>query len=75
MQAKHPKTKFECVDLETMERVQLPVPGDFGRVVPVPKVIQNCDKRIVLAPLDAKTGMAIGALDLFSFHPAEYAML
>jgi hypothetical protein len=75
MQAKHPKTRFECVDLAAMERVELPIPGDFRRTVAVPKVIQHCDKRIVLAPLDVKSGMAIGSLDLFSFHPAEYAML
>ena len=75
MQAKYPKMRFECVDLAAMERVELPVPGDFRRTVAVPKVIQHCDKRIVLAPLDVKSGMAIGSLDLFSFHPAEYAML
>jgi hypothetical protein len=75
LQGKYPKTRFECVDPAAIERVQLPVPGEFQRTVPVPKVIQNCDKRIVLAPLDEKSGMAIGPLDLFSFHPAEYAML
>jgi hypothetical protein len=75
MQDRFPKTRFECVDLAAMERVQLPVPGDFRRTAAVPDVIQNCDKRIVLAPLDARSGMSVGSLDLFSFHPAEYAML
>jgi ABC-type glucose/galactose transport system permease subunit len=75
MGAAHPKTRFECVDLGAMERIDLPVPGEFHRTAAVPKLIQNCDKRIILAPLDRTGGMTIGKLDLFCFHPAEYAML
>jgi hypothetical protein len=41
----------------------------------VPKLVRHCDKRIVLAALDASKGLAIGALDQFSFHAAEYALL
>ena len=75
VRAKYPQPRWESVDMDAMERIELPIPGDFRRTAPVPKVIQSCDKRIVLAPLDAKSGMSIGSLDLFPFHPPEYAML
>lgn len=75
LQSQHPKTRIESLELGSMERIDLPVPGEVQRTVAVPKVIQNCDKRIVLAPLDKSAGMTIGSLDLFCFHPAEYAIL
>jgi hypothetical protein len=75
LRARYREVRLEWVDPAALERVELPVPGDHHRTVRVPKTVQNCDKRIVLAPLDATAGMTIGSLDLFSFHPAEYAML
>jgi hypothetical protein len=75
MAAAHPPTRFERVDLAAGDSVELPVPGDYQRSARAPRVVVNCDRRVVIARLDAMVGMAIGALDLFSFHPADYAIL
>lgn len=75
MRDAYPKTRFDSVDMRAMERIELPVPGEVQRTAAIPKVIQNCDKRIILAALDKTGGMTIGELDQFCFHPAEYAML
>ena len=109
---RHPGIRFECVDLNFDETVELPVPegalakNNPGGLYHIPKTIQQCDKLISLSPLktDRQTGVSLslknylgigpgskygfpktllhklGAVDevivdLFSFHPADYAIL
>jgi len=109
---RHPAIRFELLDLNFDETVEMPVPGDaLARQNPdgmyhVPKTIQQCDKLISLAPLRThpltgvalsvanylgmgpgskygfpKSGlMKLGApdeviVDLFSYHPADFAIL
>jgi uncharacterized protein (DUF362 family) len=110
--ARHPAVKFELVDLNFDDSIEMPVPGEaFAKKNPdgsyhIPKTIQQCDKLISIAPLKthAQTGVSLsmknylgigpgpkygfpktglhklGALDeviadLFSYHPADYAIL
>lgn len=109
---RHPSIRFELLDLNFDETVQMPVPGDaLAKQNPegtyhLPKTIQQCDKLISVAPLktNALTGVALslanylgigpgakygfpksgllklGAADeviadLFSYHPADFAIL
>jgi len=107
-----PYIRFELLDLNFADCLELPVPR---RVYPagthpvtyfVPKVIQQCDKLLSVAPLetDAGTGVSLSvknyfgiapgmkygmpkrgldrlgdpnevAVDLFNFHPADYAVV
>jgi uncharacterized protein (DUF362 family) len=109
---RHPSLRFELLDLNFDETVEMPVPGDaFAKQNPegsyhLPKTIQQCDKLISVAPLKTHplTGVALslanylgiapgskygfpksgllklGApdeviVDLFSYHPADFAIL
>jgi len=109
---RHPGVRFECVDLNFDEPIELPAPeGALAKNNPdglyhIPKTIQQCDKLISLSPLKThrltgvslslknyfgigpgakygfpKSGLhKLGAVDevivdLFSFHPADYAIL
>ena len=109
---RHPSIRFELLDLNFDETVQMPVPGDaLARQNPegtyhLPKTIQQCDKLISVAPLKthALTGVALSLAnylgigpgakygfpksdllklgapdeviaDLFSYHPADFAIL
>jgi hypothetical protein len=75
MAARYPKTRFECLELADDDQIELPVPGEASRLARIPKTVQQCDKRIVIAALWPRSPLAIGSLDAFSFHPAEFAML
>ena len=97
--------RFEIVDLNFDQSVDLPVPGKSSRQYTIPKTIQQCDRLISVAPLKTHSlmgvslsmqnyfGIAPGAkygfpkdalfklgppddvlLDLFSYHPADYAI-
>jgi uncharacterized protein (DUF362 family) len=109
---RYPGIRFESVDLNFDETIELPVPeGSLAKNNPdglyhIPKTIQQCDKLISLSPLKThrltgvslslknyfgvgpgakygfpKSGLhKLGAVDevivdLFSFHPADYAIL
>ncbi|MBM3746634.1 MAG: DUF362 domain-containing protein [Acidobacteria bacterium] len=109
---RYPGIRFELVDLNFDETVELPVPegglakNNPGGTYHIPKTIQQCDRLISVAPLQthSRTGAALSitnylgigpgskygfpkeglhklgtldevAVDLFSYHPAEYAIL
>lgn len=107
-----PKVRIEIVDLNFAESLDLPVPGraqarnNPGGAYSIPKVVQQCDKLISIAPLKTDPasgvslsignylGIAPGAkygfpksalpklgtvdevmIDLFAYHPADFALL
>ena len=85
-----PGVRFEIADLKTADSIELPVPGKSlaHGVYRVPKIVQQCDRLISIAPL--KTGTIANYLDiapgpppgsadevmvdLFSYHPADFAI-
>ena len=106
-----PGIRFEIADLNFADSIELPVPGKTVArnnprgVYTVPKIIQQCDRLITVAPLatDAVTGVALSmgnylgiapgsrygfpkdellklggadevVIDLFSYHPADFAV-
>jgi hypothetical protein len=109
---RYPRVRYEIVDLNFDEAIELPVQGkplakrNPQGVYKIPKTIQQCDKLISVAPLKVHPRMGVSlavgnylgiapgaeygfpksgldklgdpdevAVDLFSFHPADYAML
>jgi len=89
--------RFEIADLTTADSIELPVPGkSLARgVYRIPKIIQQCDRLISIAPLqtDPSSGVALTIanylgiapgvqpgsadevmVDLFSYHPADFAI-
>jgi hypothetical protein len=109
---KFPAVKFDLVDLNFDEPVELPVQGapaaskNPSGAYYIPKTIQQCDKLISLSPLktDRHTGVSLAMknyigiapgsrygfpkrgldklgdpnevlVDLYSFHPADYAIV
>ncbi len=94
---RYPDIRFEIVDLNFDQTVDLPVPGKPERTYAIVETIQQCDRLISVAPLktDRLTGVSLsiknysviapGAknaggsnnvmLDLFSYHPADYAVV
>ena len=103
---RYPDIRFEIVDLNFDQTVELPVPGKADRTYTIPKTIQQCDRLISVAPLKTHrlTGVSLSIknyfgigpgskygfpkdglhklgnpasvmLDLFSYHPADYAIV
>ena len=110
--ARHRSLRFELLDLNQDEVLEMPVDGwvsaskNPGGVYSIARTLRHCDKVISIAPLQthAATGVALSmmnylgfasgkqyglprtglgklgdagevALDLFSFHPVDYAIL
>jgi hypothetical protein len=73
--AKYPKLRFELVDLNSAPTVELPLPGKPSVTHSIPKVIQQCDTMISIAPLstDPARGVSLSIanyLTLVSKPPA-----
>lgn len=49
--AKFPKIGFELLDLGSVPTLEIPVPGRSEVSYPVPRIVQQCDKMIGVAPL------------------------
>jgi hypothetical protein len=110
--ARFPGVRFEIADLNFADSLELPVPGKAlarnnpGGRYAIPKIVQQCDKLITVAPLqtDAASGVSLAVksymgiapgskygfpkdallklgsaeevmLDLFSYRPADLAVL
>ncbi len=60
---------FELVDLDAAETIELPVPGVAGRSYAIPKILQQCDRVISIAPLatDAAAGVALSMHNYLGF--------
>ena len=109
---RHSGIRFEILDLDSADTADLPVPGkgiarnNPSGVYTIPKIIQQCDRVISVAPLetDPATGVALSVanylgiapaskygpakaalmklgmpdeiiIDLFSYHPADLAIV
>jgi hypothetical protein len=57
--AKFPKVRFELMDLNTAPTADLPVAGRPGVTYAIPKIIQQCDRLISIAPLATDPAMGV----------------
>ena len=79
LSARFPGVRFEIADLNSAERLDLPVPGKAlarnnpAGVYRVPKIIQQCDRLISIAPLatDAATGVALSLKNYMGIAPQD----
>ena len=51
LSAKFPKIRFELLDLNSVPALEIPVPGRSEVSYGVPRIVQQCDKMISIAPL------------------------
>jgi hypothetical protein len=70
---KFPKARFELVDLKSAATADIPVADKPGVKYEIPKIIQQCDRLISVAPLatDPATGvsLSVGSYAAFSSKP------
>jgi hypothetical protein len=74
-----PKVRFEIADLNFAESIELPVPGKaFARnnpsgVYSIPKVIQQCDRVISVAPMktDSTAGVSLSVKNYLGIAPGS----
>lgn len=74
---RHPGVRFELVDLNFDETLELPVPegalakNNPGGLYHIPKTIQQCDKLISLSPLKThrQTGVSLAMKNYFGIGP------
>ena len=77
--ARFPGVRFEIADLNFADSLDLPVPGKAlarnnpRAVYTIPKVIQQCDKLITVAPLktDASTGVSLSVKNYLGLAPGS----
>ena len=84
---RYPEVRFEILDFNSSDCAELPVPGKSNVRYRIPSLIQETDRLISVAPLNrlsmpnylslardkaASTDEAV--VDLFSYHPADYAI-
>lgn len=69
----HRGIRFEILDLNFAETVELPAPANPGKTYAVPKVIQQCDRLISIAPLktDASTGVSLSMKNYLGIAPGS----
>ena len=79
LSARFPGARFEIADLNFADSLELPVPGKAlarnnpGGVYTVPKIIQQCDKLITVAPLktDVSTGVSLSVKNYLGIAPGS----
>jgi hypothetical protein len=77
--SRFPGVRFEIADLNFADSLELPVPGTAlarnnpGARYTIPKVIQQCDKLISVAPLktDASTGVSLSVKNYMGIAPGS----
>lgn len=77
--SRFPGVRFEIADLNFADSLELPVPGKAlarnnpGGAYTIPKVIQQCDKLISVAPLktDASTGVSLSVKNYMGIAPGS----
>ncbi|MGA3095124.1 MAG: DUF362 domain-containing protein [Bryobacteraceae bacterium] len=77
--ARFPGIRFEIADLNFADSLDLPVPGKAlarnnpGGRYTIPKIIQECDKLITVAPLrtDASTGVSLSVKNYLGIAPGS----
>jgi hypothetical protein len=72
--AKFPKIRFELLDLNSVPALDIPVPGRPEVSYGVPRIIQQCDKLISIAPLSTDpvrgVSLSVGNYAAISTKPA-----
>lgn len=79
LNSRFPGVRFEIADLNFADSLELPVPGKAlarnnpGGAYTIPKVIQQCDKLISVAPLktDASTGVSLSVKNYMGIAPGS----
>jgi hypothetical protein len=77
--SRFPGVRFEIADLNFADSLEMPVPGKAlarnnpGGAYTIPKVIQQCDKLISVAPLktDASTGVSLSVKNYMGIAPGS----
>ena len=69
--ARFPKVRFELVDLNAAPTADLPVAGRPGVTYGIPKIVQQCDRLISIAPLatDPAMGVSLSVGNYASISP------
>ena len=83
---RYPQVRFELQNFRAAPSADLPVPGRPSASYRIPNLIQQCDRLISVAPLQMtmasylsislsdKPPVADAIVDLFAYHPADYAI-
>jgi hypothetical protein len=77
--SRFPGVRFEIADLNFADSLELPVPGKAlarnnpGGAYTIPKIVQQCDKLITVAPLqtDASTGVSLSVKNYLGIAPGS----
>jgi len=73
--AKFPGVRFELVDLNSALMIDLPVPGKSSVTYTIPRIVQQCDRMISVAPLSTDpvrgVSLSVGNYAAISSKPAS----
>ncbi len=75
LSAKFPKIRFELLDLNSVPALDIPVPGRSEAAYGIPRIIQQCDRLISIAPLSTDpvrgVSLSVGNYAALSSKPAS----